>query len=57
MLVSETRLIGYEIIPSTNSCGNRPGVRCATANTAALMRMETGVGNLMREFGISQRTL
>lgn len=38
-----------ERIPSTKSWGNSPGVRCATANTAALTRTESGVGNLQIE--------
>jgi len=34
------------MIPRTNSCGNSPGVRCARANTLALMITATGVGTL-----------
>lgn len=40
-------LISTEI-PSTNSWGNSLGVRWASANTAALIRTETGVGTLQK---------
>lgn len=40
-----------EKIPSTKSWGNSPGVRCAIANTEALMRTASGVGNLQKELG------
>lgn len=39
-------LIDIKALPSTNSWGNSPGVRCAIANTAALTKIESGVGNL-----------
>ena len=37
------------ILPNTNSWGNSPGVKCANANTAALIRTETGVGTLQKK--------
>lgn len=37
------------ILPNTNSWGNSPGVKCANANTAALIRTDTGVGTLQKK--------
>lgn len=41
-------MLGNTKIPSTNSWGNSPGVRWATANIEALIRTATGVGTLKK---------
>ena len=40
------RVQKHDMLPSTNSWGNSPGVKCASAKTAALTMTATGVGTL-----------